>query len=362
MRRFGVVLLTAGMLAAGFGATQGVSVSASSRNDLVTAKKICHLVKRHGKKVKVCKTVKAKPTATETPTPTETPSPISVTSVGFYTSASHVNCTPASGRAFVFDSSVSEVDAIASLSGWHGQHTAAMEFYAPDGARYATFGPAVFTDIGSYCGWINVAGTAAAQHPGAWTLRVYIDSVQSSTTTFTLSAPQATSVPTYPLATFQLLTPPAPSPSFAYSLYHNGSFDGVIYTAGNQYAIAGLDCGGVQCGYEGGAKNSYGTLAPSGFMYVWIFAEEGAQQYSSSFYSSFVHFQLRGADGQVYSAVPSPPPYTHAEPVMGGAQLSAGDKNLGWMQFQVPAVAARYDVRWTATPFLQILTSFTVSP
>jgi hypothetical protein len=336
------------------------------------AKKVCHTVtkKVHGKKtkVKVCKnvpkpTATAKPKPTATPYPTATPVPPTVTSVNFYSSVSHVNCVPASSSTSLFTTSESEIDVVVDVSGWSEPHTGAVEFYAPDGSRYATFGPSSMSAIGVYCYFLPVSGTRAAQEAGTWTVRVYTDGVQAYTASFTLLAPQPTAVPTSPpAARIQLVTPPAPSPTFSYQPYHTGSFDGVVYTAGNLYAIAGLDCSGTQCGYEAGSSNSYGNPAPSGFMYVWVFATEGAQQYASSFYSSFLDFQLRGADGQIYNVIPSAPPYTHGQAVMDGAQLVAGDKNAGWMEFQVPASGGRYDLRWTGTPFIEVVTSFTVTP
>jgi hypothetical protein len=175
------------------------------------------------------------------------------------------------------------------------------------------------------------------------------------------NTPQPTSTPVRSGVMFQILTPPAPSPSFAYQAYHMGTFDGVIYTAGSLSAIAGLDCGGVQCGYEESVNGPYGSFAPDGFMYVWVFVTEGAGPNASSFYSSFLNFQLRGSNGAVYGPSPVAPPETHLQLVMGGAQLVAGDVNPGWIRFTVPRQPGQYDLRWTATPFLQVVSSFAIS-
>lgn len=89
-------------------------------------------------------------------------------------------------------------------------------------------------------------------------------------------------------------------------------------------------------------KNSYGTSAGPGLMYVWVYVAEGAGQNAATFHASLFDFQLRGDDGSIYSPSFGLPPDTHGQQGFSGGTVAEGDNVSGWLEFKVPARAGQY--------------------
>jgi hypothetical protein len=339
---------------------------AATTHGVLAKGKVCHykvVVKKvNGKKkhvaVKVCHAAKPKPTAT--PEPTDTPLPLSITGINIYAGGITSGCQSNGAPASIFPASIPALFIDVHTLNWIGPHEAKIQIQAPNGSVYATIGPDTFSDSSGYCGLIPIASNGIANQGGTWNVFVYLDGAQAGSTTFTLTAVTPTPTPGPHLGAVNVLTAPAPSGSAAYTTYHHGVFDGVVYVGRD--AIAGLDCGGTQCGYQVSPNNSYGTRAGDGLMYVWIYVQEQAGQYASTFNASFLDFQLRGDDGSIYQPGLDPPPVPRGLQVFMGGQVAEGDKVGGWISFKIPARPGQYALRWTSTPFIQVITLFTVSP
>ncbi|HEX6507930.1 MAG TPA: hypothetical protein VF221_09885 [Chloroflexota bacterium] len=132
------------------------------------------------------------PTATPqpiapSPTPTALPAALSSPQISFYTQGSHDTCT-LSGQTITIPNTTPEMYVKVLFPVWRGYHQIVYEWYSPDGSLFFNTSYSG-TDLGTsvLCAWMSIAGTDAADLPGAWTLRLRIDGQEGAAAPFTIT-------------------------------------------------------------------------------------------------------------------------------------------------------------------------------
>lgn len=132
------------------------------------------------------------PGSTSTVTAAAPRGPVAVQSVQLFDGKSfHFNpCNPAGTPQAVFPNTVKRIYAYASFSTWQGRHRVRFKWYLPSGKLFDPGKPATFSDNGPTvtCDYLSVSGYQAADHPGRWTMHLFVDRRVVMITPFTLTA------------------------------------------------------------------------------------------------------------------------------------------------------------------------------
>lgn len=110
---------------------------------------------------------------------------VKVSTIELYGGMRYRGCAPVSRPAAAFPATQARIYDLITFSKWNGQHSATVEYDAPDGGTYAS---TAFSgqNLANACGFLSLYGEQAAAMPGVWHLHVSADGHSLQSTSFSI--------------------------------------------------------------------------------------------------------------------------------------------------------------------------------